>query len=65
MTAKDKIEYHKQAIATAEFHIEEADRKHDNKLKHFNESITEHERAIEQVKQEELARQQLERTMEG
>jgi peptidoglycan hydrolase CwlO-like protein len=65
MTAQQKIEYHQQAISTAEFHIEEAERKLDNKLKHFNESIAEHENAIVQVKQEELARMQLERTLEG
>ena len=54
MTAQDKVEYHEKAKATAIFHLEEAKRKYENKVKHFNESIDTHENAIEQIKQEEM-----------
>jgi len=65
MKSEEKIEYHNKAIAKGHFLIDESKRKFVNKIKHFKESISEHEQAKIQIVQEELARRQLEKTMEG
>ena len=65
MTSEEKIEYYNKAIAKGHFLIEEAKRKFVNKVKHFKDSIKENEEAKARVVQEEIARQQLEKTMEG